>query len=172
MVAWLYKLKNTFTTTTPATHNCITQCHNPTHTHSMPLHQQNTCKYMCILEYISTRTHSHTFVIPQLISIPLAVRSSPGWSSGEWRQAEPVHSAYYHRLAANLQGQHTTSLPLKCLGRVWLIPPGTVEASGMEKREGETAILCRSGTRLGSDCYREWIRLRVMDWWMCSKFEL
>lgn len=51
-------------------------------------------------------THLATHTRPSsLCSIPLAVRRVQVGASGEWRQAEPVRSAYYHRLAANLQGQ-------------------------------------------------------------------
>lgn len=105
------------------------------------------------------RTHSHRVIIPLLISIPLAVQSSPRWSFGEWGQAEPVCSAYYHCLAANLEGQiQLHFLPDASAGLDW----SHLAPQRPKEWRGETAILCRSGTRLGSGCYQEWIQF---EWW-------
>lgn len=98
-------------------HHCNIPGHNPHTLVLHPLQFQSTCTHantsaysqqrahLCTYLHTTTRSLSHTVIIPLLISIPLAVQSGPGGSSGEWRQAEPVRSGYYHRLAANLQGQ-------------------------------------------------------------------
>lgn len=125
-LTWLTKYIDTVAhlqaiTTTPPAHKwpdtLSLEATAPTHTYfTNKTHVQCKCKcmvstYMCISTPPYAHTLSHTAVIPLLISIPLAVRSSPGWSSGEWRQAEPVHSAYCLRLAANLQGETQLHFP-------------------------------------------------------------
>lgn len=109
------------TTTPPATHNYLSEPLHHSNKFITPLTrgsshftEQIARTHANKLQILFSRylhSHLHTVVIPLLISIPLAVQSSPGWSSGEWRQAEPVRSAYYHRLAANLQGQTQLHFP-------------------------------------------------------------
>lgn len=91
------------------------------HTHAH-MQMQVDC---CSPTYL--HTHTHTVIIPLLISIPLAVRSSPGWSS---RRVEAGCNCPLRLLSSSGSkptGSNTTSLPLRCLSRPWLIPPGTVE---------------------------------------------
>lgn len=136
--------------------------HNPftvyTHTH------KRTHSHMQIqaITYIHTKSCKpwHKGVIPLLLSFPWAVRSAPGWSSRERRQAEHVGSASYLCLTANLQGQ--TQLRLLSNASAGLDRSRVARWKPVEPRQ-EAVILCRYSHRIGVRLRSGMVSVRV-DW--------
>lgn len=110
-------------------------------------------------------TLTYVLRVPLLISasVPLAVRSSPGRTV--WR-AEAGWSCLLRSPSlsgSKPSGSKLTTLPLEGFGRPWLIPPGTVEAGGMEKgklQPPQLHIRHKSAVRLLAG-----LSWRVMEWW-------
>lgn len=106
--------------------------------------------------------------VPLLISasVPLAVRSSLGRTV--WR-AQAGWSCLLRSPSlsgSKPSGSKLTTLPLEGLGQPWLIPPGTVEASGTEKgklQPPQLHIRHKSAVRLLAG-----LSWRVMEWWRCE----
>lgn len=134
--------------------NCITPVHSPTHT--------TRCHF-------TNKTHTHTdmkssshcsSLLPWLSSPVQVGRPESGGRLNLSAPLTVIVRQQTHRVTHNF-----TSSPRPQLG---LIDP-TWHRGGQWNGEGMcvcvgvcgTAILCRSGTRSGSDCYQEWILRRT-----------
>lgn len=98
-------------------------------------------------------TVTHVLPVPPLFSasVPLAVRSSPGRTV--WRAEAgwncPLRSPSLS--GSKPSGSNLSTLPLEGIARLWLIPPGIVQASGTKKGKPHPPT-CTSGAILRSDC--------------------